>query len=154
MSRYFEKISFTQFRKDISSNRDLYLDYRMPSRQTKYAAGYDFYAIYDFSLEPGEIKKIPTGIKVCMEDDEVLLLIERSSMGIKYNIRLTNQVGVVDRDYYNNDSNEGHLWICLQNEGSDTYTVHRGDAFCQGIFVKYLTVDKEDNGFIDRVSTY
>lgn len=39
MSRYFEKISFEQFRKDISGDKNLYLDYRMPKRGTMYAAG-------------------------------------------------------------------------------------------------------------------
>ena len=38
---------------------------------------------------------------VYMEDDEVLLLLDRSSMGFKYNVRFCNQVGVIDADYYN-----------------------------------------------------
>lgn len=64
MSRYFEKISFEQFRRDISENKNLYLDYRMPNRKTMYAAGYDFYAIEGFEIKPGEIKKIPQELKL------------------------------------------------------------------------------------------
>lgn len=154
MSRYFEKISFEQFRRDISENKNLYLDYRMPNRKTMYAAGYDFYAIEGFEIKPGEIKKIPTGIKVNMESDEVLFLVDRSSMGFKHNVRLTNQVGVVDKDYYNNQDNEGHMWVSLQNEGHKSYVVYKGDAFCQGVFMKYLKVDNEKDNFVDRTSSY
>ncbi len=152
--RKFEKISFEQFSKDISNDKELYLGYEMPIRATKYAAGYDFYAIEGFEIKPGEIKKIPTGIKASMEDDDVLLLIERSSMGFKYNVRLTNQVGVIDADYYNNQDNEGHMWISLQNEGKENYVVNKGEVFCQGLFIKYLKVDNEANDFVDRTSDY
>lgn len=46
-----------------------------------------------------------------MNEDEVLFLIVRSSMGFKYNVRLCNQVGIIDKDYYNNIDNEGHIFI-------------------------------------------
>ena len=137
--RKFEKISFNQFKKDISTNKELYESYKVPKRETKYAAGYDFEALEDISLLPGEIKKIPTGIKAIMNDDEVLLLIVRSNQGFKYNVRMCNQVGVIDKDYYNNRNNEGHIWIALQNEGDKDYIIKKGTAYAQGIFMKYYT---------------
>ena len=152
--RKFEKISFEQFKKDIIDDKELYEKYSLPKRGTKSAAGYDFYALYDYTLKPGEIKKIPTGIKVSMESDDVLFLIDRSSMGFKYNVRMCNQVGVIDADYYNNSNNEGHMWIRIQNEGDKDYIVKQGDGMIQGIFMKYLTVDNEDKNFKDRTSDY
>ena len=152
--RYFEKISFEQFKKDISSDLDLYNEYTLPRRDTKYAAGYDFVALFDYTLEPGEIKKIPTGIKANMEGDEVLLLVDRSSMGFKYNVRMCNQIGVIDKDYYNNKDNEGHIWIRIQNEGDRVYSVKKGEGMIQGMFMKYLTVDNEDDDFKIRKSDY
>ena len=95
---------------------------------------------------------IPTGVKVIMEDDDVLLLLDRSSMGFKYNVRMCNQVGVVDTDYYNNKNNEGHMWIKIQNEGDKDYIVKKGDGMCQGIFTKYLLVDDEKQKFSERIS--
>ena len=142
--RGFEKISFEQFKKDVLDDIELYSEYLLPKRGTKCAGGYDFYALYDYVLKPGEIKKIPTGIKVYMEEDEVLLLLDRSSMGFKYNVRFCNQVGVIDADYYNNSSNEGHMWIRIQNEGTEDYAVKKGEGMCQGIFIKYLKVDNEE----------
>ena len=152
MKRYFEKISFEQFKKDIKDDKDLYNSYNIPKRGTKYAAGYDFEAIEDFTIKTNEIKKVPTGIKVNMMDDEVLLLIVRSSMGFKYNVRLCNQVGVIDKDYYNNKDNEGHMFLALQNEGDKDYIVKKGDLICQGMFIKYLTTDNELEEFKERTS--
>lgn len=113
--RFFEKISYEQFKKDVKDDVNLYNSYHIPARETKFAAGYDFEAIEEFILKPNEVKKIPTGIKANMNDDEVLLLFVRSSMGFKYNVRLCNQVGVIDKDYYNNIDNEGHKVIFLWN---------------------------------------
>lgn len=152
--RYFEKISFEQFEKDISDDKALYDEYKKPRRDTKFAAGYDIYSLSDFTLKPTEIIKIPTGIKVNMNDDEVLLLVDRSSQGFKYNVRMCNQVGVIDKDYYNNTDNEGHIFVKLQNEGTKDYIVKKGDAICQGIFVHYLTVDDENEDFKKRTSDY
>lgn len=142
--RCFEKISFEQFKKDIIDDFSLYNEYNLPQRATKSAGGYDFYALYDYTLKPGEIMKIPTGIKVYMEEDEILFLLDRSSMGFKYNVRFCNQVGVIDADYYNNSKNEGHIWIRIQNEGNEDYIVKKGEGMCQGIFIKYLKVDNEE----------
>lgn len=141
--RKFEKISYEQFKKDIRLDEILYNNYVLPSRSTKYSAGYDIKAIEDFILHPGESIKLPTGLKVAMEQDEVFMVYVRSSMGIKYNIRLINGVGIIDCDYYNNPSNEGHFYISIRNDGDKDYIAKAGDAIAQGIFMKYLTVDDE-----------
>ena len=140
--RKFEKISFEQFKKDIKDDKRLYESYSIPTRSTKNSAGYDFKAIYDYTIKPNEILKIPTGIRACMESDDVLFIIDRSSMGFKYNVRMCNQVGVIDADYYSCD-NEGHIWIKLQNEGDKDYIVKKGDSIIQGIFMKYLKTDDD-----------
>ena len=139
--RFFEKISFEQFVKDIGNDKDLYDSYELPRRASKNSCGYDFISFKDIVLHPGEIIKIPTGYKASFEADEVLLLVVRSSMGFKYNVRMCNQVGVIDSDYYNNISNEGHMWVALKNEGDKDYIINKGDAYSQGIFMKYLTTD-------------
>ena len=139
--RKFERISEKEFLKDVSNGN--YEDILLPKRSTKNSAGYDFFSLFDFSLKPGEIMKIPTGIKVNMENNDVLFLVVRSSMGFKYNVRMCNQVGVIDSDYYNNSDNEGHIWIKLKNEGDKDFIVKNGDAICQGIFLNYLTVTNE-----------
>ena len=141
--RKFEKISLNQFIKDTKITTKEYELYNIPKRSTQYSAGYDFMALEDFTLNPNEIKLIPTGIKADMNENEVLMLYIRSSLGFKYNLRLCNQTGIIDSDYYNNENNEGHIFIAIQNEGKETVNLKAGDRFAQGIFMKYLTVDDE-----------
>lgn len=143
MERYFEKISLEQFKKDIKDDELLYNNYELPKRKTKYSAGYDFIAIEDFEITPGEIKKVPTGYKANMLGDEVLMIFVRSSMGFKYNVRMCNQVGIIDKDYYNNLDNEGHIFVKLQNEGDKVFSVKKGEAYAQGIFTKFLTCGED-----------
>lgn len=144
MSRFFEKISFEQFKKDISADKELYNEYKLPKRSTKFSAGYDFFAIEDITIKPGEVKKIPTGYKMLCNEDEMLMIVVRGSMGFKWNVRMTNQVGIVESDYYNNPSNEGHMWVALQNHGDKEYHVNKGEAYAQGIFARFLTIDNEE----------
>ena len=141
--RKFEKISFEQFKKDIKDDKELYDSYHLPKRSTKGSAGYDFESLFDFTIKPGENKLIPTGIKVQMNEGEVLLLVDRSSQGFKYNVRMCNQVGVIDKDYYNSESNEGHMFIKIQNEGKEVLKINKGDRFAQGIFNKFYLVDDD-----------
>lgn len=151
--RKFEKISFSQFSKDICDDKSLYDEYVLPKRATLKSAGYDFFAINDFVIHPGEVLKVPTGVKVVMNDDEAFMLYVRSSMGFKWNVRLTNQVGVIDADFYNNVDNEGHMCFSLQNHGDKDFVVKKGSAFGQGVFSKYLITD-DDNASGDRLSGF
>ena len=152
--RDFEKISFKQFSKDVKDDKELYRNYKLPSRNSNKAAGYDFYLIEDIEMKPGDIVKISTGIKAHFEEDEVLMIFVRSSTGFKYNIRLVNQVGIIDADYYNNRDNEGHIFIKLQNEGDKTVSFKKGDHLAQGVFLKYLLTDSDNNNNVEIRSSY
>ena len=152
--RDFEKISFEQFRKDIKDDKELYESYKLPNRESTAAAGYDLFLVEDLTIAPNEIVKIPTGVKMCCEKDEVLLIIVKSSTGFKYNIRLVNQVGVIDADYYNNKDNEGHIFVKIQNEGDKTITFKAGEAVAQGVFIKYLLTQSDKGSDAERRSTY
>jgi dUTP pyrophosphatase len=152
--RDFEKISFEQFKKDVADDRDLYDSVTIPQRSSSATAGYDLPLLADLELQPGETIKLPTGLKARFQPDEMLLLIVRSKTGFKYNIRLCNQVGVIDSDYYNNPDNEGHLFIKIQNEDTVEHSFKRGDALVQGIFTKYLVTDSDNNLQKKRRSEY
>lgn len=152
--RDFEKISFEQFCKDISESKELYDNYKLPIRDSKLTAGYDLFLIHDLEIKPNEIVKIPTGIKAYFEKDEVLFIVVKSSTGFKYNIRLVNQVGVIDADYFNNKDNEGHIYVKIQNEGKKTVKLKAGEALVQGIFLKYLVTKTDMNLGMERKSDY
>ena len=142
--RDFEKISFKQFCRDVCFNKNLYDNYKLPIRDSKLTAGYDIFLLEDLEIKPNEIIKLPTGIKSYFQGDEVLLIVIRSSMGFKYNIRLVNQVGVIDADYYNNKN----------NEGKETINFKAGEAIAQGIFLKYLITKSDADLGLERESDY
>ena len=152
--RDFEKISFEQFCKDVCNDKKLYDNYKLPVRDSKLTAGYDIYLLENLELKPNEIIKLPTGIKAYFQNDEVLMVVVRSSTGFKYNIRLVNQVGIIDADYYNNQNNEGHIFLKIQNEGTETVKFKAGEAIAQGLFFKYLITKSDIDLGIERESDY
>ncbi len=132
----FYKVSKEQF------GHDCYENIKLPLRATAGSAGYDFYAPYDFQLEPNDEIIIDTGIRAKIDPHWVLIILPRSGSGFKYGIRLANTAGVIDSDYFNAE-NEGHIKIKLIG-GSKPYIVKAGDAFAQGIFLPYgITEDDE-----------
>ena len=81
---------------------------------------------------------VHTGIKACMEDDEVLELYNRSSNPKKLGLILANSVGVVDADYYNNPDNDGEIMFAFYNFKPWSVTIKAGDKIGQGVFKKFL----------------
>ena len=127
---------------------DMYESLALPARATRGSAGYDFYAPFSFSLPPNTTIKIPTGIRVKMEEDWVLKLYPRSGLGFKYRLQMNNTVGIIDSDYFYSD-NEGHIFIKMTNASNEGKTVEvaQGVGFAQGIFLEYgITVDDDARG--------
>ena len=117
----------------------------LPIRKTKHAAGYDFEAAED-TLIPALNKVpmlIPTGIKAYMQDDEVLYLYNRSSNPKKKGLVLANSVGVIDKDYYGNPDNDGHIMFAFYNVKDEDIIVKKSEAIGQGVFMKYLITDDD-----------
>lgn len=128
--------------------QEMYEALQLPRRATKGSAGYDFFAPFSFSLPPGESVKVPTGIRVRIDENWVLKLYPRSGLGFKYRLQMNNTVGIIDSDYYHSD-NEGHIFVKLTNDTNEGKTVEvaRGTGFAQGIFIEYgITVDDEAEG--------
>ncbi|MGN0305335.1 MAG: deoxyuridine 5'-triphosphate nucleotidohydrolase [Lachnospiraceae bacterium] len=153
----FFKVSFEEFEKGIrecigNENQqeihELYENIRLPQRATKGSAGYDFFTPFAFALKPGETIKIPTGIRVKMEDSWVLKLYPRSGLGFKYRLQLNNTVGIIDSDYYYSD-NEGHIYSRITNDSNEEkdISLKQGEGFMQGIFLEYgITLDDHAEG--------
>ena len=114
---------------------------KLPERSTKDSAGYDFFSPVNVTIEPGQKALIWTDVKAYMQSQEVLIIDVRSSMGMKKDLMLSNTIGVIDKDYYNNESNEGNIGINLRNVGTQPVTIEIGDKIAQGIFIPYLIAD-------------
>ena len=121
---------------------------RLPERATSGSAGYDLFAPVGFELGAGEGIKIPTGLRVLIEEGWVLTIYPRSGLGFKYRFQLDNSVGVIDSDYARSD-NEGHIFMRMTNDNREgkSLIVPSGTAFAQGIFLPFgITVDDHAQG--------
>ena len=149
----FEKVSKEQFVADWldtfgSDGSEIYETVSLPRRATKGSAGYDICTPISLTLAPGETAKIPTGLRVFIEDGWVLKIYPRSWVGFKFRLQLNNTVGIIDSDYYN-AKNEGHIFVKITNDSNEgkTVTLNAGDGFAQGIFVEYgITFDDDADG--------
>lgn len=148
----FEKISYTQFKNDNIDTVCGYEQIKLPQRATKSSAGYDIYSVKSFELKPRQSILLPTGIKVQIDSDKAFFILPRSGQGFKYKVQLYNTVGLIDADYYNNEKNEGHIWVKLYNDSPDgeTLTIKQGDAICQGVILNYFTVDDDTSSNIRK----
>lgn len=155
----FEKISKDQFFRDFADYLDdecldvrdstaIYNLIKLPKRATKCSGGYDIFAPHDITIPPKGTVKVPTGIRVHLDDDKFLAIYPRSGLGFKYKMQLWNTTPIIDADYSGSD-NEGHIWCKFFNDSPDNKTIiiKQGDAMCQGVIQQYFkTVDDETDG--------
>ena len=151
----FEKVTFEQYKEAMSGVfgeeytaeplEVVYERISLPRRATSGSAGYDFKAPFSFELSPGESIKVPTGVRVKIDEGWVLACVPRSSLGFKYRCQLDNSIGIVDGDYYFSD-NEGHIFVKLTNDSKSgqRMQIKAGNAMFQGIFLQYgITYDDD-----------
>ena len=148
----FEKISYEQWRKDFGDNDDHSFDavldaIPMPTRATKGSAGYDLSIPYAIDLYPGEDITVPTGLNCKIKSGWFMGIFSKSGLGFKYYLRLANTVGIIDEDYYNNENNEGHIFVKIRNESDKALHLDACKSVAQAIFIPYgITEDDDSEG--------
>ena len=112
-------------------------DIYLPVRSTKGSVGYDFFSNESIIIPPHVNYMFWTDIKAKLEDNEALIIIPRSSIGIKKHLMLANTIGVIDPDYYENEDNDGNIGICLYNYGNEPIEINEKERIAQGIIIQY-----------------
>ena len=107
-------------------------DLPLPRYETEGAAGMDLRAAVEIpvTLNPGEIKLIPTGLSVSIPPGYEAQVRPRSGLALKFGIGLVNSPGTIDSDY------RGEIGVIMVNWGSEPFTVRRGDRIAQMIISK------------------
>lgn len=122
-------------------------NFKLPERSTEKSAGYDFYNPERIEIPPYKIGDNPimvkTGIKVKMQDDEFLMLVNRSSNPKKKKLVISNSVGIIDADYFENPDNDGEMMFGFYNLSDEPVTLEAGEKIGQAIFMKYLTTSSD-----------
>ena len=120
----------------------------LPVRKTKHSAGYDVEAAEDTiipsfkkGMKPTLVK---TGIKSYMQENEYLMLANRSSNPGKKGLILANSVGIIDKDYYGNSDNDGHIMFAFYNIKDEDVEIKKGDCIGQAIFMPFLIADNDE----------
>ena len=97
---------------------------------------------------------VPTGIKCQLPKEFYLELSIRSSSPLKYWLILANGVGIIDSDYYNNPSNEGHIFFQVINLSPVDIILHKGDTIGQGIVKPYYVFPEEQASNVERIGGF
>ena len=154
----FEKVSFSQWKKDMLSDdnyemyskfpeselKKIYDKIELPKRSTSGSAGYDIhFPLPIVDIPAGSSIGIPTGIRCKMENGWVGLIYPRSSLGIKNGLTILNTIPVIDEDYAYSD-NEGHILLFVKNNGNKTLEMTQGLRIVQMVFTPYGTTINDD----------
>lgn len=110
---------------------------KLPTRGSKYAAGYDLYAAIDapISIPPHTTVKIGTGLSFELPRDTFAALYPRSGLAAKQGLRLANCVGVCDSDY------RGEYIVALHNDLNEAQLVEPGTRIAQMILCPYIKME-------------
>lgn len=102
----------------------------LPEYQTAGSAGADLRADLGgeaLTLAPGQIRLVPTGLRVQIPDGYEMQIRPRSSLALKHGVTLPNTPGTIDSDY------RGPLGVIMINLGSQPYTIQHGERIAQAV---------------------
>lgn len=115
---------------------------KIPTRGSKFSAGYDLYAATDNDIQipPHSTVMIGTGLAMDLPYGYFGAIFARSGIATKRGLRPANCVPVIDCDY------RGEWIIPLHNDSNETMTVLAGERIAQLILLPYQDIDfKEVN---------
>jgi len=107
-------------------------DLPLPQYMTEHSAGLDLHAANDepITIEPGQIKLIPTGLFLEIPPGYEGQVRARSGLALRHGLMLPNAPGTIDADY------RGELQVVLANCSREPYTITRGTRFAQLVINK------------------
>lgn len=110
---------------------------KMPTRGSKYSAGYDLYACTDkdIIIMPHETVKIDTGIAIELPNGTFGAIYARSGLATKRGLRPSNCVGVCDSDY------RGNYIVALHNDLDTAQCIQAGERIAQLIVQRFEEVN-------------
>jgi len=87
--------------------------------------------------------KIFTGIKAYFNEDEVMIIANRSSGPSKFGLVMANSLGIFECDYYNNPSNDGNIIFQYYNFFPTDLKIKKNDRIGQAYFQNFLVADDD-----------
>jgi len=116
---------------------------KLPLYSHRGDAGMDLFSVVDDALQAGEVKPIPTGIKMAIPEGYVGLIWDKSGISLRGVHRLA---GVVDAGY------RGEVRVVLVNLGKEPFVVKKGTKIAQMIIQPVETVEVVEADALDETS--
>lgn len=88
-------------------------------------------------VKPDEVVLIPTGVRMRIPEGTGLLILPRSSMGLK-KLKVANSPGLLDSQYI------GELKVALHNETNETIYIEHGERVGQVVLVDVYELAPEE----------
>lgn len=112
----------------------------IPTKGSKYAAGYDLYADIKEAIQinPGDTLKVSSGIAIAIPEGCFGGIYPRSGLATKQGLAPANKVGVIDSDY------RGPIIVALYNHSNIPQIIHPGDRIAQLIIQPYWQFDWDE----------
>lgn len=109
----------------------------LPSAGSDYAAGYDLRADLQepVTIEPGETKKINTGLAMEIPAGYFGAIFARSGLATREGVRPANCVGVIDADY------RGPIIVALYNDSHRQQVIEPQERIAQIVFLPFMGAD-------------
>lgn len=105
-----------------------------PSYANDKAAGLDVRSNTDVIIHSGQVVDIETKLAMQIPKGHFGMLVARSGLAFKHQIKLINDIGIIDEDYRND------IGVRLVNEGKDSYEIKAGDRIAQLLIIPYIQV--------------
>jgi len=124
---------------------DHHRDLPLPSYQSDGSSGLDLRAAVDkaVTLQPGEIRLIPTGLSISIPKGYEAQIRPRSGLALRHGLGLVNSPGTIDADY------RGEIGVIAINWGKEPLTIKRGDRIAQIVVSKVYRAKVEEVDELD-----
>lgn len=97
----------------------------IPRRAHHDDAGTDLKSRDSGTIQPGQRRLVPTGVRLALPTGTVADIRPRSGLAHKHGITVLNSPGTIDPGY------RGEIFANLYNAGAEPFTYKRGDRICQ-----------------------
>lgn len=105
-----------------------------PKRAVDGDVGYDIRSHIEKVLEPGQTRKIPTGLYLELPRNTFGMICSKSGLALNYGIIVLNSPGIIDSGY------RGMIHVILKNTSDTPHIISHHNKIAQLIILKYSNI--------------
>ena len=108
---------------------------RLPTKGSKYAAGYYLYSCDEYEIAPHGTVKVGTGLSFELPENTFGAIFARSGLATKKGLRPSNCTGVCDSDY------RGEYIVAIHNDTDEMQTIDKHERIAQLVLMPYIPME-------------